>query len=74
VTQVLAILPVLAVALCLAVSFVAWKVRLEHRRYQDLVRVLEKRQAVHSQQARFERFRSAHGASDSTRRFRVVER
>lgn len=46
VTQVMALLPIIAVALVLIISFVAWRVRLEHRRYDEIVRVLDKRSAA----------------------------
>lgn len=42
VTQLMALFPVLTVALLLVVSFVALRVWLEHRRYDEFVRVLEK--------------------------------
>jgi len=43
VTQMMTIIPVLAVALFFILSFVVWKVRLEHRRYEEYVRQLDKR-------------------------------
>jgi len=40
--QAMAIAPVILVALILLVSFVAWRVWLEHRRYDEFLRVLAK--------------------------------
>lgn len=46
VTQVMALVPVLAVAALLVLSIVARRLWLEHRRYGEFVRVLEKQRAT----------------------------
>lgn len=43
VAQIMTILPILAIVLFLVISFAAWRVWLEHRHYDEFVRMLEKR-------------------------------
>lgn len=45
-TQPMAIFLIIVVALVLIISFVVWRLRLEHRRYDEFVRVIEKQPAV----------------------------